>query len=182
MHERNSVEKAVILALAFRAGLFNRLKASDIFAVRSATVRLDRGLGFDLEVINLRSGGFLLVDITGSQKFRGKKIARATNKEKPSHGKKRWGWRFILKGDWQNAAFDIGINPCFRESFDRISDGKLIALGEACPKHGNRCDFARELFRFSEVLNRQFAEHRRKGGSLGQAAEFVMTVPEPPFK
>ncbi|OGC38158.1 hypothetical protein A2V54_03155 [candidate division WWE3 bacterium RBG_19FT_COMBO_53_11] len=176
-HERNLTEKAIILALAFRAGLASR--EGNSFAVEPATLESDLFRGFDFFL--RRNKRFLRVDGTSSRRFKGQKIARTVK-----FARNRRSFVFILKGDWQTAAFDVtgtgkAHEECFNSSYSRIQDGKTIAFEEACPKHGNRCELARQLFRFSEVLNRQFANHRRKDGRPGEAAEFNMTVTKPPF-
>jgi len=179
-HERNITEKAIILALAFRAGLASR--EGDSFSVEPATLESDLRRGFDLFV--RRNNRFLRVDCTSSWKFKGQKIARTVkfSKRRGSRG----SFVFILKGGWQDAAFDVtGIGKaheqCFNASYLRVRDVKPSAFTEACPIHGNRCELARQLFGFSEMLNRQFANHRRKDRSPGEAAYFVMNVPNPPF-
>ncbi|MEX0888101.1 MAG: hypothetical protein WDZ67_01875 [Patescibacteria group bacterium] len=172
-HERNATEKAIILALAFRAGLAST--EGDEFLVEPATLDLDRHSGFDLILYRIRSGfrKWLLVDATSSRREMGKKIARSISKKR--------ALRYILKGDWQTAVFDIAIDSCFQKALDRLSDGKPMAFREACPDHGNQCRLAHRLFEFSEILNRQLASHRRKDGSPGDATRFVMNVPKPPF-
>jgi len=184
-HERNLTEKAIMLALTFWAGLASR--EGDSFAVEPATLESDLHRGFDLFL--RRNQRFLRVDATSSWMHKGQKIARTVKFSKKFSKKRgsRGAFVFILKGDWQAAAFDVtGIGKaheqCFNASYLRIRDGRPSAFTEACPTHGNRCELARQLFRFGEVLNRQFAEHRRKDGSPGEAVDFVMNVPNPPFK
>jgi len=172
-HERNATEKAIILAFAFRAGLASRPDVQ--FLVEPATRYLDHHLGFDLVLYRIRGGATqrLLVDATSSFREKGKKIARTIEKGR--------GFRFIVKGDWQTAAFDIILDPCFERAWGQLSDGKPMALPRVCPDHGNSCRLARHLFDFGERLNRQLENHRRRDGSPGQATEFSMSVSRPSF-
>ncbi|GEM_PF-5516846 len=177
-HERNLTEKAIILALAFRAGLASR--EGDSFAVEPATWESDRFRGFDFFL--RRNQRFLRVDATSSSMFKGQKIARTVRFAKV----KKRPWVYILRGDWDTVAFDVagtGTNreKCFEASARRIQDGKSLAFAEACPIHGNDCEFARILFEFGSKLNRTLASSRRKDGRPSQAAEFAMEVLKPPF-
>ena len=165
-HERNVTEQAVILALAFRAGLASH-NGPD-FAVEPATLKNDQYNGFDL--IIHRGRNRLFVDATSSYRYKGRKISRSVK-----YAKRTRFWIYVLKADWQTAVFDIGIDPCFRRSWGQLKDGEKAALQEACPKHGNSCRFARKLYEFSTLINRTLAS------STTQARDFAMNVPEPPF-
>lgn len=179
MHERNLTEKAIILALAFRAGLASR--EDHRFAVEPATLESDHGSGFDF--LLWRNNHCLRVDGTSSRRFRREKISRTVRFAK-ERGRP---WVYVLKGDWDTAAFEVaGVgNPnhekCFNASLARLEDGKPVAFVEACPIHGNSCGFARKLFEFGSQLNRALASSRRRNGRPSQAAEFAMEVSHPPF-
>jgi len=177
-HERNITEKAIILALAFRAGLAGR--EGDSFSVEPATLDSDLHRGFDFFI--RRNNHWLRVDGTASRRFKGQKIARTVKFAKV----KKRPWVYILRGDWQTAAFDVaGIGTarekCFTASYLRVQDGRPLAFTEACPIHGNDCEFARRLFKFGSQLSRILASARRKDGSPSQAVEFAMEVTKPPF-
>ena len=177
-HERNITEKAIILALTFRAGLASREDIS--FAIEPATLESDLHRGFDFFI--RRNSHWLRVDGTASRRFKGRKITRTV---KFAKAKKR-PWVYILRGDWQTAAFDVaGIGTdrekCFTASYSRIHDGRPSAFTEACPIHGNDCEFARRLFKFGSQLSRILASSHRKDGRPSQATEFAMEVTKPPF-
>lgn len=165
---RNCVERAIILALAFRAGLASR--KGNIFTVEPATLRSDHRSGFDLVLRQNRRQ--LYVDVTSSRQFKGKKIARTVKKAK------RGGqWVFILKADWESAAFDICLDPCFDDAFEHaVVDGRPISIKEVCPKHGNECELAKKLFRCGMEINNALAF------ASTSARNFAMEVSEPPFK
>lgn len=176
-HERNVTEKVIILALAFRAGLASREGVS--FAVEPATLESDLHRGFDFFI--RRNNHQLRVDGTSSLRFTGEKIARAVK-----FAKKKHPWVYVLKGDWQTAIFDVAgfgtaREKCFEASYLRIQDGRPLAFVEACPIHGNDCEFAHRLFEFGSQLSRTLASARRKDGRPSQAAEFAMEVTKPPF-
>jgi len=138
------------------------------FTVKPATLENDQYNGFDLTIrCNRRRLG---IDVTSSHRYKGRKISRSVK-----HAKRTRFWVYILKADWHTAAFDIAIDPCFRDSFAQLIDGEESALKEACPKHGNSCEFARKLYEFGSLINRTLAT------SKTQARDFAMNVPEPPF-
>ncbi|MDP1710351.1 MAG: hypothetical protein Q8L46_00190 [candidate division WWE3 bacterium] len=177
-HPRNIAESVSILALAFRAGLASN--AGTDFTVEPAVVEADLRRGFDL--IIRKNGRLLFVDVTSSRRFKGSKISRAVG-----FAKRGGRWVFILKVDWNSAVFDVvGIGTdrerCFNASFDRLKDGKPAAFVEACSFHGNSCKFAEKLFEFGAQINRELFSSRHKDGRPSQAVEFVMEVPNPPFK
>src|SRR3989304_5707504 len=53
---------------------------------------------------------------------------------------------------------------CFTASYLRVQDGRPLAFTEACPIHGNDCEFARRLFKFGSQLSRILASPRPKDG------------------
>ena len=170
VHERNVTEQAVILALAYRAGLASQNGIK--FTVEPATVEDDVKHGFDL--ILRRNSRRLHIDATASQRFKGRKISRTVD-----FATNGGLWVYILRADWHAAAFDIGINPCFLDAWSRYiegKDGKRISFSQACPKHGNDCAFAKKLFDFSSQINSNLAHSATR-----DAKHFVMEVEEPPF-
>lgn len=169
-HERNITEQAVILALAYRAGLASRNETK--FTVEPATLEDDIRHGFDL--ILRRNFRRLHMDATASRRFKGRKITRTVD-----FAKNGGLWVYILQADWHAAAFDIAIDPCFQGAWNTYiagNDGKQIALSQACPQHGNSCAFARKLFDFSSQINNNLAN-----SSTRDAKHFAMEVYEPPF-
>ena len=165
-HDRNLVERAVILALAFRAGLASN---GNIFTVEPATLRDDHRGGFDL--ILRRNRHKLYVDVTSSRRFKGKKIDRAVEKAKNGGH-----WVFILRADWTSAAFDVCLDPCFDAAFEHaVVDGRPITIKEICPKHGNECGLAKRLFRFGKEINNALAF------ASTSARKFAMEVSEEPL-
>jgi len=147
-HSRNPAEKASILALAFRAGLFNEERGRKVFSVQPSNESFDRFGKFDLLIYKDKQK--LRVDITSSYRYKGFKIQRAVRRAR--QGRR---WIFVLKVDWNQAAF-IGIDPCFNRAWDQIQDGVPIALTEVCPVHGNSCEFAQKLLGYSRELNAIF--------------------------
>jgi len=168
-HVRNVTESSVILALAYRAGLASQNGIK--FTVEPATLADDSGRGFDL--IIRRNGRKLFVDTTASQRFKGRKITRSVN-----FAGRGGLWVYILKAEWADAAFDIAINPCFDgawNSYVEGKDGQEITFVQACPKHGNGCDFAERLYDFGSRINLNFAN------SNTDARYFTMEINKPPF-
>lgn len=172
VHDRNLTEQAVILALAYRAGLASR--DGESFAVEPASLQSDRYRGFDL--IIRRNTRWLLVDITSSRRFRGSKINRSAK-----FGKGGRAWVYVLKADWQSAAFDVTLDSCFQGAFGQLKDGQPIALAKACPIHGNSCGLARKLWDFSESLSRSM-ENCPNPRVRETLKPFLMKTDRPPFK
>lgn len=170
VHDRNATERAVIMALAFLAGIASRNGTK--FTVEPATLEDDLHNGFDL--ILRRNRRKLRIDATASRRLKGIKITRAVD-----FAKSRGLWVYILKADWSDAVFDICIDPCFNDAWDHYvkgKDGQEIAFSRACPEHGNRCKFAAKLYEFSSRINRTLAN-----SSARDAKHFAMEVSEPPF-
>lgn len=166
-NERNAAEQATIFALAFRAGLANR-EEGDRFFVQPADIGLDRGIGTDLFLFRGRQ--FLRVDVTESREQKLRKIKRTV--EKVRRGR---GWVYILKVEWNEAAF-IVTDQCFMRAYDQlIRDGQMLALKQACPDHGNDCDLARKLWSFGNSINYTLRS------SSTQARFFTIPVLKSPF-
>ena len=171
IHIRNITESAVILALAFRAGLASQDGTK--FTVEPSTPEDDYYNGFDL--ILRRNRRKLHIDATSSRRFKGGKITRAVD-----FAKSGGLWVYILRANWSDAAFDICIDPCFNNAWDRYvrgKDGQEVAFSRACPEHGNRCEFAAKLYEFSSRMNSTLAS-----SSTRDAKHFAMEVNEPPFE
>ncbi|HEB14058.1 MAG TPA: hypothetical protein ENI09_01470 [candidate division WWE3 bacterium] len=169
-HDRNNTESAVILALAYRAGLASQNGIK--FTVEPATLEDDSHNGFDL--ILRRNGRKFYIDATASRKFKGRKITRTVG-----FAKSGGLWVYILQADWSAASFDICANPCFDGAWPAYvegKDGQEIAFSRACPKHGNKCEFAKNLYEFSSRINNSLAN-----SSARDAKHFLMEVNEPPF-
>ncbi|OGC62400.1 hypothetical protein A2890_01340 [candidate division WWE3 bacterium RIFCSPLOWO2_01_FULL_53_14] len=165
--ERNLAEQATLLALAFRAGRANR-EEGDRFFVQPADVGLDLGIGTDLFLF--RNRRFLRVDVTDSREQKPLKIRRTVKKAR--EGK---GWVYILKVEWNEAAF-ITTDPCFTKAYDQsIRDGQMLAIERACPNHGNECNLARKLWSFGNSINYALVS------SSTQARFFAIPVSRPPF-
>ena len=170
-HFRESAsEKVTILALAYRAGIAGQQNGIS-FSILPSTKGFDEFGKFDLMILKTR-GNFtrkLRVDVTTSKKYKKVKIARAIRRAKQGRS-----WPFILWVAWDRAAFPA-LSPCFQKAWDQIQDGKPIALTEACPVHGNDCDFARELLDYSGWLNAIFENEKT------EARYFAMPLLKPPF-
>ncbi len=169
-HDRNNTESAVILALAYRAGLASQDGIK--FTVEPATLEDDSHNGFDL--ILRRNGRKFHIDATASRRFKGKKITRTVG-----FAKSGGLWVFILQADWSDATFDVCASPCFNDAWKghvEGKDGQEIAFSQACLKHGNSCEFAEKLYEFSSQINYNLAN-----SSTRDAKHFTMEVNEPPF-
>lgn len=177
-HARVVSEQVTILALALRAGLAS--DESNRFAVQPSSLFLDHHRSRDLFL--LRNGDRIRVDVTASGKYMGRKIERSVE-----HARRGHGWVFILKVDFESAMYEVaGIGKpdqerCFNAAIGRITDSSPIAFSEACPTHGNSCQFARELWAFGVAIHRTMEDIPNP--RVRQSVKpFLMEIPKPPFK
>ena len=193
-HQRNVAEKVTILAMIYRAGLYNKEHGSELFYVEPSTEYFDKSRKTDYAI--WQKNRRLAVDITLSggdyfirnerfddhrrrgktkQRYQGFDNLNRKIRRSISRAQKGRPWIYIQRVSGNDAKFGPGLDPCFIRAWDQIKDGEKIALPQACPEHGNACTFAHKLFEFSERLNSALENENT------EARFFAMPLKKPPF-